>query len=510
MTESTQKALERLHEIDRENGLFYNISSIVNWDSEVNLPEDAAQERARQIAALDVVIHGKETNPEIGQRLGEVEGADLEELEADFVRMGRRHYERMVKIPVDLAHELSLARSLSLSAWHSARANNDFASFVPYLERVVTLSREQAAALGADSAEKDSTYNTLLDLYEPGMRAAELDRIFTPLAEGLSRLIRAINEKPAPRADFLQQRFSVKSQDRYCRALMPVLGWNLKEGRLDCSAHPFTDSLGPRDVRITTRFHADDLASGIFSVLHETGHAFYDLNASKALYDFAPGLAHGASMGIHESQSRLLENVIGRSLAFWQSRLPRLRQCFMRQLHGVSVNDFYRAINTVKPSLIRIEADEVTYTLHIILRYELERALMEGDIQVRELPGAWAELMHKYLGLKPSTDSEGVLQDIHWPQGYFGYFPSYALGNLYGLQFWEALQREIPTWEEHIASTDLAPLFAWLNKNIHCWGARKLPTELVKSATGSPLSSEPFMRYIREKYSQIYNLADIK
>ena len=347
-----------------------------------------------------------------------------------------------------------------------------------------------------------NVYDGLLSIYEPGMSAKDISSVFTPLGDRLSALIKKITARPQPDCSFLENKFNAQSQALFCKELMKRLGFDLSRGRLDISAHPFTTTLGSDDIRITTRYIPENLLSGIFSTIHECGHAFYEL----AFPDELRGsrLADGASMGIHESQSRLWENVIGRSRPFWENIFPVLSGFFPDELQKVSADHLYRAANYVQPSLIRVDADEVSYSLHIILRFEIEQGLFAGTLKPEELPGLWRAKMKEIMGIEPENDTIGVLQDIHWSMGSFGYFPSYALGNLYGLQFFEKLGKDIPEIFTFVEKGNFSPLHDWLRENIHHWGRRLDPPDLLKKVTGKDLSVEPFLTYIEKKYSDIY------
>jgi carboxypeptidase Taq len=348
----------------------------------------------------------------------------------------------------------------------------------------------------------DNPYDGLLDIYEPGMDANAINSVFTPLGERLKELLKKISSGSRPDNSFLNQRFDVEKQAFFSMDLIKRLGFDTGRGRLDVSAHPFTTTLGSDDIRITTRYLPGQVQSGIFSTIHEAGHAFYEMDLPVEIR--GGSLADGASMGIHESQSRLWENVIGRGIRFWEAMFPILQSYFPDALSAVTAENFYRAINLAEPSLIRIEADEVSYSLHVILRFSLERELFSGALDPAELPAAWRKKMKEFLGVEPETDAQGVLQDVHWSMGSFGYFPSYSLGNLYGLQFWNKLKSEIPDAEEQIALGNFTPIRSWLKDTVYSWGRRMEPKDLLKTVTGNDLSAEPFLNYIESKYAEIY------
>ena len=499
-------ALEKLHTIDRERCHLEKALAVLRWDQETYLPEKGVAERSEQLALLEGIVHERLTSPETGRLLSELgSGPDnpagdekLPSLERDFLRVLRRSYDRALKLPGDFVSNAARAEGLSQAAWVNARQDNDFSAFLPHLVKMIDFSRQRAVYWGFG----ENPYDGLLDIYEPGMNSSDITGVFAPLGERLSALLKKIAARPRPECAFLEQEFSIESQALFNRELMRRLGFDLSRGRLDISAHPFTTTLGSDDIRMTTRYLPRQVQSGIFSTIHESGHAFYEMNYPDEIRGSC--LADGASMGIHESQSRFWENVIGRSRSFWETMFPVFRSFFPGALSLVTADNFYRAINLVEPSLIRVEADEVSYSLHIILRFELEKAIFSGALDPADLPAAWRKKMKELLGVEPENDTEGVLQDVHWSIGSFGYFPSYALGNLYGLQFWEALKSDIPGVEEQIAEGNFAPVHLWLRDAIHFRGRRLEPPALLEAVTGKKLSAEPFLAYIMSKYSAIY------
>ena len=498
--------LEKLHNIDRECWLISRSISVLEWDQDTYLPENAVEERSEQLGLLGGISQDIKTNPEIGRLLSELGSSSenmsgdekLPVLEQNFLKIMRRKYDQAIKLPRDFGCELAKARGLSQAAWIRAKQNNDFAAFLPHLKKMVDFSRQKAFHLGYEK----EPYNGLLDYYEKGMSAEAISDVFIPLKNNLKSFLKKIKILPRPDTSFLKKVYNIENQDNFSRDLLKRLGFNSKRGRLDISAHPFTSTLGSDDVRITTRYLSQYVQSGIFATIHEAGHAFYEMGFPEEIR--LSCLADGPSMGIHESQSRLWENVIGRSLPFWEGMFPVLRSYFPGALSSTTAEDFYRAINLVEPSLIRIEADEVSYSLHIILRFELEKEIISGTLDPAELPDAWRRKMNEYLGIEPDNDVQGVLQDVHWSTGAFGYFPSYALGNIYGLQFWEKLTSEIPNLSEQICRGNFSPIHSWLQDNIYIWGSRLDPPDLLKTVTGKGLSAEPFLGYIESKYKDIY------
>lgn len=503
-----QEALDRLHSIDRDIKYLSQVTAILQWDQETYMPPLAVEGRSEQLALLEGIVHERFLSPEIGDlldRLGSTSSnpqgdTELPEIERDFLRVFRKNYDRTILLPTDLVTEAARAEGLSQAAWVDARKNNEYSRFMPHLEKMIGYAKKKAEYWGFAS----HPYNGLLDIYEPGMTEESIDQVFTPLRERLSRLVQRIAEKKPPRNDFLNREYPEAIQARFGQSIMKDLSYDLNQGRLDISAHPFTTTLGPRDVRITTRYFPTNMLSGLFSIIHESGHALYEMGFDDTIR--SSSLGDGASMGIHESQSRLWENVIGRSYAFWKGQYPVLQAYFPSQLKDVSLDEFYGAVNQVRPSLIRVDADEVTYSLHVILRFELERRLFSGALSVQDLPEAWNDQMQNILGLKPDSDANGVLQDVHWSMGSFGYFPSYALGNLYGLQFWETLGQAIPNVEVLIENRNYEPILGWLRSQIHVHGCRYEGGVLVEKVTGKQLSSEPFLQYLEHKYGQLYSL----
>jgi carboxypeptidase Taq len=506
MTFETQ--LAELRRRDAEIRTLTNAAAVLGWDQETYLPEGAIAGRSDQAAALEGIVHDKATDPAIGRLLEAVGStsadpagdAGLLALDRDFLKALRRDYDRATRLPTEFVQEEAKAVSLSQEAWAKARAADDFPAFAPHLETVLALAKRKAGLLGF----ADRPYDCLIDLHEPGMDEAAVAAAFGPLGVRLRSLVDRIGRAEPADASFLAKDYPIDRQYTFGRMLMVDLGYDLRRGRLDRTAHPFTTTLGADDVRITTRYFADNPLSSVFSTVHETGHALYEQGFPVELRGSV--LADGASMGIHESQSRLWENVVGRSEAFWAGRYPAFCALFPDQLAGVDLGRFYRAVNAVRPSLIRVDADEVTYSLHVILRFELERRLFAGELAVADLPAAWRDGMRRWLGVAPTNDADGVLQDIHWSMGAFGYFPSYALGNLYGLQFWRALKHDLGDVDALLAAGRFAPILDWLRSKIHVLGRRLDPPDLLRRVTGEALSADAFMEYLETKYAAVYRL----
>lgn len=475
--------------------------ALLGWDQEVMMPPRGGEGRAHHLATLTGIYHEKLTAPRLGELLAALEGdADaLTVTQRALVRELRRERGRAVKVPPTLVRELAEAQARGVETWRRARQASDFASFAPALAQLVALNRQVAEHVGYAG----SPYDALLDEYEPGMTAQRVAALFGPLRDETLAVLRRIQASPAVDTTILDGAWDEAGQWDFGLRVLRDMGYEFDAGRQDKSTHPFTQSVGPPfDVRVTTRVEPSLLTSALFSSIHEGGHALYELGFDPALA--RTPLANAPSLGMHESQSRLWENFVGRSRAFWDHYFPVLAAAFPRQLHADDTDRFYRAVNRVEPSLIRIEADEVTYNLHIILRFELERALVEGDLAVADLPAAWNEKMRAYLGMTPPTDALGVLQDIHWGSGGIGYFPTYTLGNLVGAQLYYSLHDRYPDFDGRVASGDLRFILDWLRDKVHVHGRTYPTAALVERATGQPLDPTFFSRYLNEKFGALY------
>ncbi len=495
------EAMQRLAALDRERALLVHIGAILGWDQETYMPENAIEERAEQLALVEGLAHDKAVSPEIGELLTALEGrTDLGETEKAYLTVARREYDREVKLPSRLVTEMARQTSLSQAAWVQARKNDDFSAFAPHLSTMIDLNLEMASALDHDSP----AYDVLLDLYEIGSDERSIGEVFSVMKADLVRILGKITSSPQVDDSFLARKVDVPAQQRMNEYILDALGFDRKKGRLDVTAHPFTTTLGRQDIRITTRYLEEFFPSSLFSTIHEAGHAFYEMGIDPHPDFRGTRLAEAASMGIHESQSRLLENIVGRSFPFWTRHYPKIKEMAGNGLDGVGLEAFVKAINRVEPSLIRVEADEVTYGLHIIARFEIESALISRRLSVEDLPEAWNAKMKELLGLDVPDNARGCLQDIHWSMGAFGYFPSYALGNLYAAQFWDCLKEALPDVEARMEEGDTAPLLGWLKSNVHEPGASHLPGDLVFRVTGKPLDPSHFAGYLEEKYRRIY------
>ena len=479
------------------------ISSVLGWDQNTYMPEGGAAGRGQQLATLSALMHERLVDPALVDVVAQLEAAGLEpgSPEAAMVRQARRVIDRAVKLPASLVEALALTVARARTVWARAREDDDFASFAPELARVLELKREVAHAIGFER----HVYDALLDEYEPDTTVDDLRRVFDPLRRDVVALLAEIRDAGVTVSDdVLRQEFDEAAQERFAVDTVRAFGYDFARGRLDRTVHPFAISLGPGDVRITTRYKRHYLATALFGTLHESGHAMYEQGFDPA-YARTP-LAEAASFGFHESQSRLWENLVGRGSAFWEWAYPRLQQHFPAALGGVPPAAFYAAVNRVEPSLVRVEADEVTYNLHILIRFELELALLEGSLSVTDLPLAWNDRYRDDLGVTPPDDALGCLQDIHWSAGMFGYFPTYTLGNLMSVQLYDAATAATPSLEDDIRSGRFERLAAWLHEHVHRHGARYQPSELMRRATGRELDAGPFVAYLRRKFGAIYRL----
>jgi carboxypeptidase Taq len=501
---NSEQAYQWLASHNRETALLASADQLLAWDQRTFIPPKGHAHRARQLAVLARLIHEREIDPRVGENLARVEGSDLVadplSPEAVNLREWRRNYDRATKIPPKLAEALALAGAEGQTAWEEARPKNDWGAFAPFLERLVKLSREAAEALTYTT----EPYDALLDGFEVGETAAGLESLFSALRDSLVRLLDDIQGSGrTPEVGVLKGHFPQPLQEQFCREAAARVGYDFAAGRLDISAHPFSTGLGPGDARITTRYDENFFNAAFFGVLHEAGHALYEQGLPPEYWGSPRGMA--ASLGIHESQSRTWENLVGRSLGFWRSFFPRAQELF-QALRDVKLEVFHFAINRVAPSLIRVEADEITYNLHIILRFELERALINGSLEVKDLPPAWNAKMQEYLELTPPDHRDGVMQDVHWSAGYFGYFPTYTLGNMYAAQLFAAAAKDLGDLEGLFARGEFAPFLAWLRERIHSQGGRYRPRDLVRQVTGEERDSRFLVEYLSGKFKDLYGV----
>lgn len=499
-----EEKLNHLKSILAEVSDLTRASALLGWDQQTYMPPGGAKARGHQLGTLQRLAHVRFTAPEVGQLFDDLrtytQQLDPDSDAARLIKVGRREYDKRTRVPPEMVVEMAEITTMAHQVWQEARAENNFVKFQPYLEKILDLRRRYAGLF----APYDHIYDPLLDDFEPGLKTAEVKEIFGALRPQQVALIQAIAEKPQLDDSFLHQPFDGQKQWDFGVDVISKFGYDWKRGRQDKSAHPFTTNFGIDDVRITTRVLPNYIGSALFGTMHEAGHALYELGIDYALE--RTGLDNGASLALHESQSRMWENLVGRSLPFWEHFYPRLQELFPSQLGATDLESFYQGINKVQPSLIRVEADEATYNLHIMLRLELEIALLEGALEVRDLPEAWNARMREYLGITPPDDARGVLQDVHWSGGMIGYFSTYALGNLISVQLWECIQSDIPDLDEQIRQGEFSALLGWLREKVHRHGSKFEPQELVRRITGSGIDPAPYVRYLTEKYSAIYSL----
>jgi carboxypeptidase Taq len=478
--------------------------ALLGWDQQTYMPRGGAEDRGNVLETVAGLSHRMFTSPEMGEMLAELvpyaENLDPDSDDACLIKRTAHDYEKMTRVPGEWVAEFARITTLAQVAWEEAKTENRFEVFQPHLEKVVELRRAYADFF----KPYDHVYDALLDDFEPGMKTSEVQAIFDALRPQQVQLLKEIAAQPVVDDAFLHIPYDEQGQWDFGVDVITRFGFDWNRGRQDKSMHPFTTSFGIDDVRITTRFDPERAASALFSTMHEGGHAMYEQGIAKSLRRYP--LANGASMAVHESQSRMWENLVGRSKSFWTFFYPKLVKRFPSQLANVTLEQFYRGINKVEPSLIRVEADEATYNLHIMLRMELEIAMLEGRLQAGDLPQAWNQKMSEYLGVTPPNDREGVLQDVHWSGGMMGYFPTYALGNLVSAQLWEKIHQDLPGLDDQIRQGKFDDLLGWLRVNVHQHGAKFQPQVLVKRVTGSTIRPEPYMRYLRTKYAEIYNL----
>lgn len=475
-----------------------SVDELLGWDEQVNLPPQSADQRAEQRAAIAEVVHAAASDVRVGELLETLETAgDMPDDRRAVRREARRDFDRATKLPAEFVREKAAQGSRGYHAWAKARKEDDFPSYAPVLEKNLKLAKREAAYLGWSGRE----YDYAIDRNDPGMDAATIARLFAELKKELVPLVREISEAAKARPPVGLRGFPTGQQREFLRAVVERLGFDFGRGRIDVSLHPFCSGTGA-DVRMTTRFKEDEPLDSLFGAIHEAGHGMYEQGLSQP--DYGTALGVHAGMGVHESQSRLWENQVGRSRGFWKFFEPRFRELFASQTKAVSSEALYRAINAVEPTLIRVEADEVTYNLHIVLRFEIERRLFAGELAVRDLPSAWRAASAELLGLKPENDRTGVLQDVHWSDGTFGYFPSYCLGNMMAAQLWYRAIDLRPGLEDDFARGDFSWLLTWLRKEVHAAGRRWPMAELVRRVTGEELSPKWLLRYLRERYGTLY------
>lgn len=492
---------QQYQEITQKAADLNNAAALLSWDQETYMPVNGYAARGRQLATLAALAHSTLTSDEYGKLLQELNASDPGDEQAQAnVRLSWEDYEKNAKLPESFVAEMSEAASRAFHAWVQARKQNKFSLFAAELEHTITLKKRQADLYGY----QDHPYDALLDDYEKGASTALLEPIFAGLRRDLPPLMQAIAGAEQVDDSFLLKHYPREEQWAFSLELLKIIGYDFEAGRQDYSEHPFSTSFSSKDVRITTRVNENDLASLLWSSIHEAGHALYEQGLPDAQYGLPLGAA--TSLSIHESQSRLWENCVGRGISFWKYFYPALQTRFPQQLGDVSLEGFYAGMNKVSPSFIRTEADELSYHFHVMIRYEIEKLIMEGAVAVKDLPDLWNEKYRQYLGITPPDDQQGILQDVHWSHGSFGYFPTYSLGSFYAAQFWECAQLHMPDLKSEIEAGRFENLLGWLRKNIHQHGRLYRSEELCRRVTGKGLDVDAFLRYARNKYSAIYKL----
>lgn len=498
----------KLYKLSHHARILSGISSLLNWDQETYMPQGAASIRALQEATLAGMIHEQKSNKKFRSALaklidipsGTILATDLSQEKQAALKQWRRDYIQDHALPKKFVTEFAKLSSHSVLAWREAKQTNSFSKFAPFLEKLIDMSRKKADFLGYQK----HPYDALLNQFEPDMTTEQTSLIFTDLKKSIVSLLKKISASKQIDDRFLHGDFPHDKQLEFSHLILKDMGYSLEHGRLDLSSHPFSSSSHPTDSRITTRIHPTSVMSCISVILHEAGHALYEMGLPQEHY--GSPLGDAISLGMHESQSRWWETRIGQSQPFWQYYLPLLKKQFKGKFDRVDLKTFYRAINKVEPSLIRVDADEVTYPLHVILRFELERALIEGTLDVKQIPEAWNAKMKELLGIEPTTNADGCLQDIHWAMGAFGYFPTYTLGNIYAAQLFESFEKKHPDWESKVAAGNLLFITQWLHEAVHRHGRRYTSEEVLKKATGKAATPKPYIAYLQNKYQSIYLL----
>jgi len=509
MAESLTSSYKKLMEKVKNLFILESTAAIVHWDMETKMPPKAIKLRSLQLAMLSRIGHKMSTDPEIGKLLEEImrhrEHDSLDDIQKRNLYLIKKHYDEQTRLPEELVVETARQQAMTIDTWKKAKAAKDFSMFKPELEKLLDL-RKRAAGILMDVKRTATPYDALIDIFEPKMAVGPISKVFAELREGLVALLRKCEVAPKqPDISILKRRVPVDAQRKIAESLAEFIGYDIKSkeagGRIDETEHPFTTGYYD-DVRITTHYYKDNFASSIFSTLHEGGHAIYEQNLNREWIFQAVGTA--CSSGLHESQSRSVENIVGRSREFWICFLPKLKELTGNILSDVDLDRFVHAVNQVKPSKIRVEADEVTYCLHIIIRFNIERDLFANKITVAELPQIWNQSYKEYLGVDIENDSEGVMQDIHWASGAFGYFPSYALGNIYSGQILATMEKGLSDWKTQISSGNFQNIKQWLAKSVHNHGNLYDPADLIRRITGEELNVKPYLNYLHKKYSKLY------
>ncbi|CCB91093.1 Thermostable carboxypeptidase 1 [Waddlia chondrophila 2032/99] len=503
---NSEKAYQDLCQLSRKAKILEGISHLLEWDQETCMPKAASPIRAEQLQTIAGLIHRQKTGKPFADALsklvdlktGSVKQGGLKPEQKAALKRWHKDYKMQTSLPSAFVEQFAKVTSEAHLVWDRAKKQNDFASFLPTLKKVIDLNKQKAEYFGYS----DHPYDALLDIYEPEMTKKEVEKVFSSLKKSIMELLGRIQKAKQIDDSKLQLRYPPSLQLSFGNKLAKMIGYTDERGRLDLSTHPFSSASHPTDSRITTRIIPNLPISNIRSILHECGHAFYEMGLPELHY--GTPLGESVSLGVHESQSRWWETRIGLSKGFWKFLMPHMKKHFKGKLDGIKLETLWKGVNKVEPSLIRVEADEVTYALHVILRFELEVALIEGSLSPKDLPEAWNQKMEELLGIAPKTDSQGCLQDIHWSMGAFGYFPTYALGNLYASQFFEAFEKAHPDWENLVEKGEFEFIKKWLTDNIHVHGRRYSSRELLKKVSGKAFTSEPFESYLNNKYSKIY------
>lgn len=498
MTDAWERLVEKLRELNDINSAY----ALLEWDQASLMPPKGGESRATAVGTLARLSHERLVDPELSDLVEELSSdGSLDQVKAATIRILKRQRDKATKVPLRLVTDLKESEMRGYQAWTEARPHSDFSRFQPFMQETIRLKKEEADALGW----VNERYDACLDHFEPEITAREIEALFGELTDGLQPLSSAILAAAGPKPAFLDEAYDPDKQVAFCNALVDRMGFDREGGRLDFSPHPFTITIAPGDVRQTLRVEERDLMMSIYAAIHETGHALYD----QGFPDEMAGLPvyNAPSMGMHESQSRLWENHVGRSRPYSDHLLPGLKDLFGNQLSGVDPDEFHRGINYPQRSLIRIKADEVTYNLHIALRFELELALFRDELDVADLPDAWDAAMEKHLGVRPENHGEGVMQDMHWADGYFGYFPTYTLGTLYAAAFYGKMQADTGGVDDELRAGDSSRVLQWLRDNVHSQAYLYPAKELVRKIIGTDLSAQPFLDHIRTKYSEIYSLS---
>jgi carboxypeptidase Taq len=506
-THHFQSLFQRVFDYVKETTLLESTLALLEWDERTGLPKCAEPNRADQVTFLSGLVHQRRTDSRLGEWLSELIHSDLMDQPnspiAASIRGLKRDFDKNILLPEDLVKRTARAITEGQQVWATAKPDNDYSRFLPYLKTIVSLRREEAQLLKKSNRNPDGClYDSLLDQYEEDAVTSQVAKVFAELKQRLVPLVqRLTGSDRGPKGDSIVGKFDLDKQRQFSTWVAEKIGFRFDRGRLDETDHPFCTTLGPHDHRILTRYFESSFSSGLYGTLHEAGHGMYEQGLAPEWFGLPAGSY--ASLGVHESQSRLWENMVGRSREFWVWCLPHAKK-FFPQLQNVSLDKIYADLNQVQASLIRIEADEATYNLHILLRFELERELIDGDLQCVDLPAAWGDRYEEYLGVRPLNDSEGVMQDVHWSAGLIGYFPTYTLGNIFAAQLMQAARSALGDLDKMISEGEFSPLLGWLKQNIHNYGRCFKPTELVAKACGSPMSSEPLMQYLETKLLPLY------